>query len=993
MDQHKALAALTILILIISSHSGNSGFDISVGANGTDVPACINGSVFCRTLHYVLLSLSNATCTVAARSVRIAIYYDHPIVSADYAFQCDVVLNIIGVFDSNDAQTTTATRTLTCDGFSTGGRICIRNALAVYWTSILLRGCTGPDLYGLSHAGYIGCKIEESGGMIVENTGSVNITHSSLSCAQATSIPSDSFISITEASIYLTDVIFIGPRKGGTATLLRVVKSVLYLEGNLMFVNSSGVLGGALRLSESQVVVSPGNVSVLFMDNYAQYGSAVYIDNMSCPFINTDSGFLDITFTQSAAMGSGQSFIYIDNPNNLNSTCLPHPSTYRLSHDPGHTFGRSSPSSMSVIRSNNAAMFPGKYIVVDANITDYFQNDVSCDTYVGMSYANSSYVNCNDPQYQFELVCPFSIPQRLQSIMLSSANGINTSIQIKAEADPETINVSIYFTCKTAGDSLRSLVYFDLLQCPPTYTTFNNVTQTCECIAPLHSTGTFVCSSGTACLAAKHWIGRVASSSGASNLSVVLPCYFPYCSLHPLRSDVSCPLTSSTNGFVLGDDPDDQCSSNGGGLLCRGCRDGYCFTHPPLKCIPRTTEGAAIGIILFSFFLHVIKAVIVIGLLSQQPHDTKRLPSVRSGPLYGALFFLAYIGRLPFGSVTQFQGLQIIVSAFRSLILPSLDILSSIPVCLFPSSSSSALMLTSLRYLSLLALVTVIIIYNVMFCFCPGFANHLHTSPLKSICLLILWVYYLVVTNSIDILKYNRLGGVDHVRVALQPDYPYFGGIHILLGLIAILLMLFFAVPLVSILLLSQLLWKCFDLSKIKPFMDEFQHIYRDNCQWFSSGYLILWMAIVTIPDQTEYVFVIYILLLAAFCILLCLVEPYKEKWLNYVDVAFLVDLLIVTSLFDQQLLQYEESLFTTVLVYVLVTLPLVYFGVGITGSIILRLKCMKCARENKPSESQVQSIDEPLHEATDYKTARMAWKAADYKNYRESLLSEMDEK
>ena len=987
MEQRK----VTILLILYYVASSNST-DIFVRSNGTDTPPCIGGVVSCLTLGYVLSSLSNATCNATTSSVRIAIGYDHQIFPAYFSFQCEIALYIIGVDQATDTPTTV--RTLTC-GDANDGRISIHNAFSVYWEGIRLYGCAGPDVYGLSHVGFAGCRIEESGGMIVENTGSVNITQSTLSSAR--NIPSDrsfdSFFMITQANIHIGNSVFIGSSKGATA--LWIVSSVLRLEGTVAFVNSSGVLGGALRLTASRVIAS-GNVSVQFEDNHAQYGSAIYIDNTSCPLVSTEDGFLGVVFKQSAEMGSYQSYIYIANPNNLGSTCWPSPLTYHVSYDSKHTFARSPPNNLSVSLASDMTVFPGKDIFLDVNITDYFQNAASCEADISLSFANTSSVPCNDPQHQIELTCLFTTPQQTSSIALIPTNSMNTTIQIKTKATPEVTNVTINFSCKTSATSLISAVSFELQNCPSYYTTFSIVTGKCECLSSLHNEGTFVCSSGIACLAADHWIGQIESSNSIANLSVILPCYFPHCtSVHA----PSCPLTSGVNSFLLGDNPNSRCSSDRGGLLCRGCRDGYCFTHAPSRCIARTSEGAAIALILLSVFIHLVKAVVIIVMLSREQIDIKILNSVGSGPIYSALFFLGFVGRIPFDTLSQYRALQDIVSAFRSVILPTLDIISEIPVCILPSSSSGFLYLTGLRYLGVASLVFILLVYNAMLCCWSRVANQLQTSPLKSICLLILWGYYLVVTTSIDILKANSLSEVDEVRVAIQPELVYFRGVHLLLSLIAILLISLFAVPLTMILLLSQLLWKCIDLSRIKPFLDEFQHVYKDDARWFSSAYLILWVAIVAVSDQSKDSFTIYSLLLVAFCTLVCFFRPYKVKWLNYVDVALLVCMFTIASLFDQQLLQDRESVAITVFVYMLVILPLVYFAVGLSVAVISRLKCQRGKRQDKNLETLLSNVDEPaLHEtalppvrATD----RAGWNAragaANFKNYRESLLSELD--
>ena len=971
------------VLLICYVASSITALDIFVSSNGTDTPPCIGSSISCLTLGYVLSSLSNATCNATTSSVRIAIGYDHQIFPADFQFQCEIALYIIGV---------DRVRTLTCGGAkSANARISIHSASSLQWESIQLYGCAGPDVYGLSHVGYATCTIDESWGMIVENTSFVNITQSTFSCAQNIALDQalDSFFTITQADIQIEDSIFIGSNKGVTA--LWVVSSVLRLGGTVTFANNSGVLGGALRLTASHVVASR-NISVLFVDNNAQFGSAVYVENTSCPLVVTDDGFINLVFEQSSAMGSGQSYIYVADPNKLGSTCFPSPLTYYVSYDTKYTFARSSPNNLSVSLASNMAMFPGKDIILDVSVTDFFQNAASCEADISLSYANTSHVSCNDPRHPIELVCPFTTPQQTSSITLLSAKSINTTIQIKTKAAPEVINVTINFSCRTPTSLTSSAVSFELQKCP-SYTSFVNSTGKCECLSPLHNEGTFVCSSGIACLAADHWIGQIESSTGTTDFSVILPCFFPYCTS---QHAPSCPLTPDVNSFLLGDNPNNQCTSYQGGLLCRGCRDGYCFTHAPSRCVARTSEGAAIGLILLSVFLHLVKAVVIILMLSCEQIDVKLLNSVGSGPIYSALFFLGFIGRLPFDSLSQYRALQYIVSAFRSLILPTLDIISQIPVCIVPSSSSGFLYITGLRYLGAVSLFFILIVYNALLYCCPRFANRLRTSPLKSICLLILWVYYHVVSTSINILKFDSLSEVNEVRVAIQPELLYFRGVHTLLGLIAILLILLFAVPLTMTLLLSQILWRCIDLSRIKPFLDEFQYVYKDHARWFSSAYLILFAAIVAASDKSKDRFVIYSLLLIAFCTLVCFIQPYKVKWLNYVDVALLVCMFTINSLFNQQLLQDQQSTAISAFVYILVILPLVYFAVGLSVAVASRLKCLRHKKLDKNLETQLSNVNEPSHDMVlppvhVAESAVRNARVANFKDYREPLLSELD--
>ena len=82
--------------------------------------------------------------------------------------------------------------------------------------------------------------------------------------------------------------------------------------------------------------------------------------------------------------------------------------------------------------------------------------------------------------------------------------------------------------------------------------------------------------------------------------------------------------------------------------------------------------------------------------------------------------------------------------------------------------------------------------------------------------------------------------------VALEPHMKYFSLEHIPIVILALLVLLIVIVPLLVVLLISPALSRVINLTRIKPFLDEFQSCYRDSCRWYSTVYFIVWIGFVS---------------------------------------------------------------------------------------------------------------------------------------------------
>ena len=71
-------------------------------------------------------------------------------------------------------------------------------------------------------------------------------------------------------------------------------------------------------------------------------------------------------------------------------------------------------------------------------------------------------------------------------------------------------------------------------------------------------------------------------------------------------------------------------------------------------------------------------------------------------------------------------------------------------------------------------------------------------------------------------------------------------------------------------------------------------------------------------------------LVLILLCTIHCILQPYKNKWLNYVETFMLLNLQIVTTLLYQQTLLIKENTAITALVHILVITALLYITIAI---------------------------------------------------------------
>ena len=940
------ISVISAFLLTGLQPSFSRTFNVSVSDKGRDTESCIlNGSVPCCSLDYAISSLKNLT----ASEVFVLVISDQSLKNYSLYSLPNYMTLVIKGADHKPSRIRCANRRPFSISSWRGN---------VSMERLTFERCSGPHGFGLTSLRLYDVTMTDSKGIGIIGTTFVNIMSSGFSFVQPYSREASLVISHDQpagTTVFISDSTFTSYCTG--PTVIWVTNGNIQIRGNITVANSTGYLGGAVRLTRSQVI-AVGNASVSFVNNFAQYGSAVYMEDVSsCPLLNTSSAALSVK-----TINSKHSCVYIANPTNL-STCLsPTSFLHHLGNSSDCTISTSA-TSLSVKMDAKFVVIPGKDIIMNLLITDYFQNRATCEgsVYINQPYGAMTY--CNSPVDSIHLSCPSYVPQN-QLTVLASAEGWNSTAQVQSEVEPSntTSNISITLRCEGEGGPNGS-VSFQLQKCPVFIMQFNDTTHTCECISPNVGKENYMCSVnyGVACIQSGYWRGW------DQNQSVVIPCIGPACK----ESVLPCPLTTDTSFHLLSEQPDNQCSGNKAGLLCSRCKDGYYLSYPPLRCIRSICSlGRSFGLLIILIAFEFMKVIIMFMVVSNklgaafQAEGIKTHKSLGVGYFFGSLFYLASIGRLPILTLPQFKVLKLIVELFRTITHLPLDIFGEIEWCFFPSLGPLGIF--TFQFIGPATAITMLMALYILVRLCPRALSKFQPSPMQSISLLVLFTFWSLAATSINILQSTEVQG--DARVKLQPDLPYFTGLHLPLTVISIIFLLFLVFPLVTFLMFSQYLWKCINLSKVKPFLDEFQSCYKNPYRWYPSIYFIAWLVIVG-ADSAKIYLTIYVVVFFTLCVLLAVFQPYEVRWLNTVDMLLLLDLLVMTLLLLQQKLVTAENKVVTGVVYLLVLVPFTFMSVGIIILFAIQFRpCINRRRRSPEAEVTVTPVMElqQLHPAED---------------------------
>ena len=163
-------------------------------------------------------------------------------------------------------------------------------------------------------------------------------------------------------------------------------------------------------------------------------------------------------------------------------------------------------------------------------------------------------------------------------------------------------------------------------------------------------------------------------------------------------------------------------------------------------------------------------------------------------------------------------------------------------LCLYPGATP--VQYETLHFLHPLVILTAIFTIAAIGCYFPRLALLSGETAVQAICFLLLVAFTSVAESSIPLLLpltyYDTYPHLDTWFVQIQPGTEYMHPTeHLPYAILAILVQVCFVIPFALFLLLSPFLTRCFNLIKLKPFLDEYQSPFQDKYRWFASVYLV----------------------------------------------------------------------------------------------------------------------------------------------------------
>ena len=693
------------------------------------------------------------------------------------------------------------------------------------------------------------------------------------------------------------------------------IGSALYLsnaavefEGNVLFMNNSAESGAAMYFDQDSQIKMNNDSIIQFIGNIAaSQGGAIFIEmSFGCPqptailFTNTST----VMFTNNSAGFTGNS-IYFDipescdvirDPTNINSIVYV-PNKFIYTQLPGSIGSpvTTSPYKISLCSkachlSNNASsscyvpsrIMLGQSIGINATVCDYYSN---------VSEPVQFVIECNNCDNKY----------RLSSNKIVIQNGLFHITFLAVDADSDIVdntNVTLNFSSVLPSKyrQLTGTVSLELSSCQSGYV-FDMNLQQCECYE--QTKNIIQCQQDYAEIKYGYWFGIA---------------------VFPKRTVSSCPIhyceydshAETTNGYYrLPEELNGQCYSHRTGVACGECKPGYTLAYDYPDCINahKCYAGMTFVVVASTVLYWIIVVALVFGLMQFK---------ISLGYIYGLIYYYSIIdillGSNLFISEEVFQ-LVTILSSFAKLTPQFLG-----KLCFVQGLSGIDQQFIHYFHVVSIFLLIGIIVITTRYSF--KIASIVSRCILRVICLLILLSYTSLASTSLQLLRPLHFDDVDGAYVYSSPSIKYFTGRHIPYGIIALLCELFIVIGLPLLLLLEPFLQRKVNFIKIKPLLDQFQECYKDQYRCFAAYYFICRQTIIALVYISNFNNAQYFL--QTICIITVLIhiwtQPYRNEKLNTLDGVILLIMVLVVNL---NLFTFSRSS-TILIVVVIVAFPLV---------------------------------------------------------------------
>ena len=746
---------------------------------------------------------------------------------------------------------------------------------------------------------------------------------------------------------------------------------------DITFFNNRGFNGGALFLTGKSFMTVSDGVRIDFTNNSAyQYGGAIYYlappplemstsgscfvwyhqnDNINVPL---KYWWINVSFSDNVATQGGDA-VFISNPEKCmwpDESSLFDPSRidkfdYSGQRQDSPTHVISTPTkSMRVVGASGCVdgcglncgssgeiamhcIVPGDSLNVKIETLDYFNQTVpavlSMECHSKKDYQTSLFTHdiCSNDSKNF------SIGDRLVQSNTLLDSTIITGLRGKDF-------ILIFRTCEPISILLPLNV--SLTDCPYGYqyvhkdkkcTCGSDLTDDSGSVGPVacivNSLGPQVSSSITPCIRSYYWAGYNVSPHDNTTL------YYQFCYTGKCNYMNKTHCGKYPNYHLL---EKNSCFNDLSGALCSSCESGKELTYNAYSCSSNCTTPQKIGLVCLIFlgcFVVVFFILIILRLNVR----------VSTAAFYSFLYFYSVLPVFLWVKLPV-EGLEALIALISSVTSLDFSLLQYTQFCLFSGVKAIHYEFIHYIYPITIGLIIIGIIKADRHCF-KKVQLFTGNSAVQVLCIMLLIVYTSISVTSLNILLplfyYNGTTTDSNVKihqayVYVDPSVEYFDHVHHLpYWIIAFLVEFGFVLPFGVFMVLAPFLMRCFNLSRVKPLLDEYQNCFHDNHRWFAGVYLLARQAlflismVVTNPETMSYVQQNFCLLLL---ILVATLQPYRNHLINKMDILFLFLLTMISfSGYNATSLQtFHSETSHIVMLMILSLLPCVMMCVGFLG-------------------------------------------------------------
>lgn len=487
-------------------------------------------------------------------------------------------------------------------------------------------------------------------------------------------------------------------------------------------------------------------------------------------------------------------------------------------------------------------VFPGEVFNLEINVFDAFNNEI----YAVVSSEVMEYPEINS---------------KLRGSRYFYTGSGTPTLRITG-AQNQTIEVSFF----TFINIVRTTVTIKLLSCPAGFEFHDGA---CDCSSRIfaaqnshHSfdadSDAVVCDDESVVLTTEsnYWIGtesHLIDSTDSSRL-IIHECHADYC-----------------RGIVTFRPPDydSQCGneSHRTGVLCGACStaDGYSVVFGSTECRDCS-----------NFYLLLIPLFAILGVLLFLAIAFLEF-TIDKGWLSAVLFYcnIMSIYSLSIFSTDSLLHFLLIPAHFLSLEV-------GFGLCFF--DGMTAITRKAVQFAFPVYLHVLLLIFRLL---AQRYSLSCYFSPAKTFVTIMILCFVSLLNTSIEILAAHSVvtaGGVRSIRWLVDPNLLYFRGWHALLGIIAIILLLGYLIPITLCLSFPSFVYKA--KKSAKPFFDAVYAPYKDRYR-FWIGIRLITRALLVIAAKFFPIsmgLMINLVILLTFLHVQTSIQPYKSRWVGIVD-------------------------------------------------------------------------------------------------------------